>query len=474
MFLYFYIIVSLSIFTALVIYEKIYRISTGALVLFFIFLCGAVSDSIISNGINNELFTCSKSKNICEYKTSTLTQQQLITQRKFPLSSISGLSTEIKKRTLTRKGRYRTYYQYINVIHFKDKSDIDYPIRAENEEEMKNIDNQFSLYLRNKTEIYKDENKGLSNGKLLLCFVFFIILSFLAITKQKKEEKTTNEPLTTAKNFINTPPTREIITTNFFDIEWWKTAQIEDVEAEIAKGGSVKERDDDGYTPLMCAVTQSPYPEVIKILVSLGANINERDYKYGYTPLMYAVGNNINPEIIKTLIELGADINEVYDHGHTPLMQAAEENENPEIIKILVKLGARVNERDVFDNTPLMHAAEGNENPNIIKMLVALGANIDECDRYQERTALMYAAESNENPEIIKVLVELEADINARDRYGKTPLMYAIEWNENPEIIKTLIELGADIKERDYAGNTVLMYAEKGNKSLDIINLLTK
>ena len=440
MFLYFYIIVSLSIFTALVIYEKIYRISTGALVLFFIFLCGAVSDSIISNGINNELFTCSKSKNICEYKTSTLTQQQLITQRKFPLSSISGLSTEIKKRTLTRKGRYRTYYQYINVIHFKDKSDIDYPIRAENEEEMKNIDNQFSLYLRNKTEIYKDENKGLSNGKLLLCFVFFIILSFLAITKQKKEEKTTNEPLTTAKNFINTPPTREIITTNFFDIEWWKTAQIEDVEAEIAKGGSVKERDDDGYTPLMCAVTQSPYPEVIKILVSLGANINERDYKYGYTPLMYAVGNNINPEIIKTLIELGADINEVYDHGHTPLMQAAE----------------------------------GNENPNIIKMLVALGANIDECDRYQERTALMYAAESNENPEIIKVLVELEADINARDRYGKTPLMYAIEWNENPEIIKTLIELGADIKERDYAGNTVLMYAEKGNKSLDIINLLTK
>lgn len=472
MFLIFYTIITLSIFAALVAYKKIYRVSTGFWVLFFIFICGIGSHITISDATNNELFMCSKRANICTYKTNTLTEQQLSTKNEFPLSSISRLSTEIKKETRTRKGRTRTYYRYINIIHFIDRADIHYPIRAESKEDMQRIDNLFSSYLRNNIETYQDGNNGLAINFLLFWFVFCSILCFIAITNQEKI-KTPNEQIATARTSPDISNARQKITTNFFDIEWWKTAQIEDVQAEIAKGASVKERNKEGQTPLIIAAFQTPYPEVIKTLVDLGANVNERDYRYGHTPLMSAVGSNTNPEIIKTLVALGADINEVYNYGYTPLMYAAEDNENPEIIKILVNLGASVDERDVHDNTPLMHAAEGNKNPDIIKMLVNLGANIDEYDRYQECTALMYAAESNENTEIIKTLVELGADINARNKYGKTPLMYAIEWNENTEIIKTLIELGADIHEADYAGNTALTYAERNNNS-DIVELLTE
>ena len=58
------------------------------------------------------------------------------------------------------------------------------------------------------------------------------------------------------------------------------------------------------------------------------------------TPLMWAAWENQNPEVIKVLLEAGANVDARDKWGLTPLMQAARKNQNPEVIKVLLDGGA--------------------------------------------------------------------------------------------------------------------------------------
>lgn len=64
------------------------------------------------------------------------------------------------KQTRTRKGRSRTYFIYLNTIHFKDKNDINYPISAQNYEDMKKIHDNFSSFLNSNAPTYEDKKEN--------------------------------------------------------------------------------------------------------------------------------------------------------------------------------------------------------------------------------------------------------------------------------------------------------------------------
>lgn len=61
------------------------------------------------------------------------------------------------------------------------------------------------------------------------------------------------------------------------------------------------------YPLITCLSTKNYNKEIAKLLVSSGANVNEKD-SFGYTPLILATMNG-DSEIVKLLIEKGADIN---------------------------------------------------------------------------------------------------------------------------------------------------------------------
>ena len=72
------------------------------------------------------------------------------------------------------------------------------------------------------------------------------------------------------------------------------------------------------------------------------------------TPLHEVAANNSNPDVVKALISDGAEVNATRDNGRTPLHEAADKNSNPDVVKALISAGAKVNAKeDTYGRTPL-------------------------------------------------------------------------------------------------------------------------
>lgn len=131
------------------------------------------------------------------------------------------------------------------------------------------------------------------------------------------------------------------------------------------RGGQVQARDADGGTVLHYAVSRAAALDLVRYFVAQGADINARGWD-NETPLFAAVsyfnerdrsgtatvwtgedpaaGEVVDhgpsgPEVIALLVELGADINAVDAYGNTVLMQCAVADDG-ELVETLLKLGA--------------------------------------------------------------------------------------------------------------------------------------
>ena len=55
------------------------------------------------------------------------------------------------------------------------------------------------------------------------------------------------------------------------------------------------------------------FPEVIKVLIDAGANINSRSDERGNVPILLAASLNRSPAVCSALIDAGADITATFD-----------------------------------------------------------------------------------------------------------------------------------------------------------------
>jgi len=150
---------------------------------------------------------------------------------------------------------------------------------------------------------------------------------------------------------------------------------------------------------------------LLERLQEKGVAIKDFDF-----PLAHAACNP-NPEVAKMLISAGVNVNASYD-DLTPLHIAVVRS-NPEVAKVLISAGADVNARGK-GFTPL-HLAANKGKMELVKLLVSAGANANaQCNKHGV-TPLHYVA-ADGNIDLVEVLISAGADPNVRDKGGSTPI----------------------------------------------------
>lgn len=188
------------------------------------------------------------------------------------------------------------------------------------------------------------------------------------------------------------------------------------------------------------------------VIESGAAGVNQRIpapvYQEG-APIIAIAARSASIEVMRYLISAGADINARTPAGETPLMLAAYFfNENREqgsrsyyqherVARLLVEAGAEL-ENDPHHYTPLAYAAyQGHD--HIVRFLIERGARID-------------------------------ADAQDGTTYINTPLMMAAIQGHQ-ETTLWLLRAGADARVRVHSGHTATEFAQKYNHT-HIIGLL--
>jgi len=89
---------------------------------------------------------------------------------------------------------------------------------------------------------------------------------------------------------------------------------------------------------LLLACNKTTNPKVIEALLAAGSRLDERNY-LGETAIIMAVNTNPETRVVTTLIKAGADINDRDYQGHS-VVEYAKLNKRTYLINTLKKLGA--------------------------------------------------------------------------------------------------------------------------------------
>ncbi|MDX1917133.1 MAG: ankyrin repeat domain-containing protein [Rickettsiaceae bacterium] len=151
---------------------------------------------------------------------------------------------------------------------------------------------------------------------------------------------------------VLTPEQQESVNRDLFEVIW--ANNIPKVIALIKQGADVNAVDRYGNTALMEAA-RFARPEIARILIEQGADVNGARTVYGKTALMQAAYNGHNA-ITALLLERGADVNAADRCGNTALIEAAHYG-YAKTTRLLIDAGAEVNATARNGQSALMWAA---------------------------------------------------------------------------------------------------------------------
>ncbi len=252
-------------------------------------------------------------------------------------------------------------------------------------------------------------------------------------------------------------------------IEAIKYGNVDELSLLIKRGGDVNKAATLNYLDgsiLAYALEQvaSTPPEVVKLLIDAGADVNHFYFHYELrSVLMQALRHYQKPEIIKLLIDAGADVNfqqiHLNNYGvgkkhHSVLTFALETNlTKPEVIKLLIDAGADVNYTDSEGYFPSYYTSSDN-----IEFLVNAGVDVNR--EVPHHGSLLSYKISHNDRKLIKIIIDAGANVDYINSKGESLLLRAIDARK-VEVVCMLIDAGAAVDYMDPEGNTALTLAEK-------------
>jgi len=218
----------------------------------------------------------------------------------------------------------------------------------------------------------------------------------------------------------------------------------------IEKGAAVDEKNNRGSTPFYLAA-YGGNRELLDYLIASGANKADLEIRnaYGRTPLCAIARDGGNPETIKVLLSLGADVNAEDKRGWTPIMLAAWRPYR-EVVSVLLEAGAELHVNTPKGKQLLAYAADFGID-NLFEKIMEKQSSIDFLN--EDGGTLLHSAAGGGSARIVELLIAKGFDVNKKDRFDWVPLHIAAEQGHK-EIISLLIKHGAEINSRNMIGQT--------------------
>ena len=181
------------------------------------------------------------------------------------------------------------------------------------------------------------------------------------------------------------------------------------VKTLLAAGSGTEGANADGQTALMIAIKNGDLP-VFNLLIDAGAKVNAVEKVQDQTPLMWAAAAARNaPEMVKVLIAKGANVNARAKFNDWPGQITSE---------------PRAQYHTYGGLTPLLYAARGGCYA-CVEALVSAGADVN-LPNNEGMTPMMIALDNSQNG-VAKFFLDHGANPKVWDIYGRTALYVAID-----------------------------------------------
>ncbi|KAJ6785519.1 hypothetical protein PWT90_03810 [Aphanocladium album] len=226
---------------------------------------------------------------------------------------------------------------------------------------------------------------------------------------------------------------------------------------------SIATADQRTMLPLHYAV-EAGQLDVVALLLNHGAEVNTQSGE-GWAPIEYAVQQGLL-EITALLLKNGADVHGSQSDGWK-LIATAVEDGHGDIVKLLLDAGADVH--DSSSDIPLLAQACHSGHGNLVPILLEHGADANFVDD-QGNSVMNLAVAGGHTAVVAMLLQNTGVDPSLGDNNGLTPLHLAADGG-HLDIAKLLVESGVDVSKLDRNRNTPLHYAAKAGHA-DAVKLL--
>lgn len=194
---------------------------------------------------------------------------------------------------------------------------------------------------------------------------------------------------------------------------------VKEVENLLNQGFYVDVRNEVSCTPLHDAASYGAV-DVIKLLLSRGADINAISGGFGWTPLLKAVYWNHYNAVV-ALAQADADLNIKADMWGVTALHKAVYHRHNKIALYLLDKGADFNSIDNLKSSPL-HYTAAYSSVKVVESLIQRGANINQ-QSFRGQTPLHAAIECN-NKVTAKCLLNAGARTDILDKDGHNAEFY--------------------------------------------------